>query len=1317
MTRNGFSSLRGRNVVRGMSSSAVVAMIAGAAAALPVSAAEVTPSGAMLRFPDVSATHICFVYANDVWIVPRAGGSAVPLSSPAGAEQFPKFSPDGKSIAFNANYDGGREIYTMPISGGVPARVTHHPTGENIADWTPDGKGILFLASGMAGLGRQSQLLTVNATPGAEGGLPEKLPVPYAGYGSISPDGNWLAYTLHSTDTRTWKRYRGGMATDVWLFNLKDKTSRKITDWEGTDTLPMWSPDGRKVYFLSDNGPEHRLNVWSFDVGSGQRAQVTTFADDDVRWPGMGPGVSGGGEIVFQLGAKLMLLDLTNGRSTEVKVTIPGDRPTVRPRVVNAAGNISGASISPTGKRVAIEARGDLWSAPAKEGVVRGWTRTDGIAERDPSWSPDGKWIAYFSDESGEYDLWVRPSDAKPPEAKEDEKKGEKKDEKKADGDASKADEAKADEKSADEKKAEEHANLKPRKLVALGAGYRYNPAWSPDSKWITFTDKANGLFLVNAETGEIKTIDVDPWGNFGPYSWSHCSTWVAYARSEETNPNTSIWVYNARTGEKHRLTSNMFPCSSPVFDRKGEVLYYSSTRNVTGPRYSDIDGTYIYDNSEQLLMAPLRKDVKSPWLPASDEETLKKEEAKKDEKKADEKKDGEKKDGQPEAKADSNGVTGTWDCKATGNAEGVPPEGLPVQLTLKLNDDGSLRGTLVSPMGGGEVSGTYDKATGAFSLSISMGDMSITLSGTIKDGVLTGEWSAGPQKGSLNGTKRGGNGGGGGGDASGDDKDDVEKKDDKTDAKKDEKHTKIDVEGFESRAMILPVNGGSFGRLAVTHDNKLIYARFSTRGGGGGGGSIQIFDPKDDAKEEKLVTAGAAQFDLSADGKKLLVNKGGWQVIDASAGGGKATTVPSAGMTKLLKPRDEWKQIFTEAWRLNRDFFYEENLHNVDWPRMREHYGAMLDDAVSREDVNWIISEMISELNIGHAYLGNPGDVESSRPGVAGTAGLLGVDYELVTTAEGTAYKISRIYTGGPWDADARGPLSQPGVKVSEGDFLLAVNGVVVDTSKDPWAAFLGTADRVTSITVGSKPTMEGSREVLVTPLSSEGTLRYRAWIENNRAMVEKASNGEIGYIYVPNTGQDGQSDLYRQFFGQRHKAALLIDERWNGGGQIPTRFIELLNRPVVNYWARRDGNDWVWPNDGHNGPKAMLVNGLAGSGGDAFPWYFKKMGLGKVIGTRTWGGLVGISGNPQFVDGGNITVPTFGFYEKDGTWGVEGHGVDPDMVVIDDPALMQNGRDPQIDAAVGHLMEELKTKRFVPPARPAGPNRRGMGIPDSEK
>lgn len=1284
--------------------SRVIACIAGlamGAACAGTAAADVRPSGAMLRWPDVSATHVCFVYANDLWIVPREGGVASLVASPPGQESFPRFSADGRSIAFVGNYDGDRDLYVLNMDetlAGEPARrVTHHPTGETLADWTPDG-GLLFMANGFAGLTRQTQLLRV----GAEGGLPETLPVPYAGFGSISPDGTWLAYTPHSTDTRTWKRYRGGMATDVWLYNLKDGSSRRITEWEGTDTIPMWVPggDGKTVYFLSDRGPEHRLNVWSFNLASGESKQITTFKDFDVRWPSIGPGPKGKGEIVFQLGSELRLLDLATGKDRVVEVTIPGDRPTLRTRTVDAGSNITSATISHTGKRVVVEARGDLWSLPAKEGVVRNLTRTDGVYERDPAISPDGRWIAYFSDESGEYELWVRPSDAQAP-GKKDEKG-------KKDADGEKDDKA-AD--AADKGDAGATPKAEPRKLTDLGPGFRYAPRWSPDSKWIVFTDKAGAIMLTNAESGETKQIDADPWANAAWASWSHDSSWLAYERSDEKNQNLTIWLYDVESGEKHQVTSTMFSTSTPTFDAKGDWLFARSSRAFSQPMYSDLDTTFIYTGSEVLMAFPLRADVKNPWLPKSDEETYV--EAKKDEKPADK---GDEEKGGDTAPA-NDVVSGTWQ----GIAEIPTPDGqkaqIPFSLNLTLGEDGKLSGTAVSALGTAQITGgTFDKGAGALTIEfVSPDGAPGTMHGTVKDGSFSGTWSVGEQSGPVSAKREAGKS-----EKPEDEKKDEGKEGEKDDDKKkdEKKKLKIELEGFEARGMHLPVPRGGFGGLAVTEDNKLIYTRRPTRGASEPV-SIRLFDLNDDAKEEKTITTGAGGFELSADRKKLLVMRGGSSisVMDPVAGGGKSTNVPASNLWTRVDPRKEWKQIFTDVYRLQRDFFYEPTMHGVDWAAMRDRYGAMLEDCVTREDVNWVIAEFISELNIGHAYVTAPGDVQSgpSRP-----VGLLGCDFELVP-AEGdrpAAYRISKIYRGGAYDTDARGPLSQLGVDAKEGDYLLAVNGVPLSTEVDPWAALVGTANRPTAITLSDKPVMDGTeRTVVVTPIRNEADLRYRTWVDEKRAYVHEKSGGKVGYIYVPNTGVEGQNELFRQFAGERGREALIIDDRWNGGGQIPTRFIELLNRPALNYWARRDGQDWTWPPDAHNGPKCMLINGLAGSGGDMFPALFRQVGLGKLIGMRTWGGLVGISGNPGLIDGGAISVPTFGYYETDGTWGIEGHGVDPDIEIVDDPAKMKDGGDPQLDRAIELMLEEMRTKPYKAPARPKSPNRAGMGIAPEDR
>jgi tricorn protease-like protein/C-terminal processing protease CtpA/Prc len=1263
----------------GLVAASLLALASSTLVAADTAAVSASTPGSLFRYPDISKDSIVFTYANDLWIVPKDGGMARPLASPPGAEVFARFSPDGSRVAFIGNYGDGRDIYTIPTAGGLAERVTHHPGTELLTEWASDGR-LLFSTGDLSGLARAAALFAVPA----EGGLPTQLPVPYGANAAISADGTWLAYTPHSIDNRTWKRYRGGMQTDIWLVNLKTGESKRITDWEGIDSLPMWH--GSKVYYLSDQGEGSRLNIWSYDTNSGAREQITRFKDFDVKWPAIGPEGPGAGEIVFQHGSKLWRLDLADKSTKEVAITIPGDRPKLMEQTIDAANFVSGSSISPSGKRVAVEARGDIWSAPAENGTPRNLTRTSGVAERDPAWSPDGKWIAYFADNTGEYELYVLPSDGK----------GE------------------------------------PRKITSDGTCFRTGITWSPDSKKMVVGDKTGTIYLVEVDNGKVTKIDKNPWEiTMGPISWSSDSRWVAYARGQDDNRTSAVFIYDTTSNERKQVTTGMFDDSRPTFDRKGDWLVFTSARSFN-PQYSGLDSTWIYNEPGVLVAVPLRADMKGAWLPTSDEEGSKDEKKPEgnggggggsggDAKPADgappapgegdrprrrrrgaedsveataalsvaavqeEKKDEEKKD----ADAKANGPAGTWKCSTE-----IPEMGkIEFTLTLEVSADNKVTGSMTSTALSGPVTGTWNPETNVLELTLKMpqgGDASMRL--TVTGDSLSGEGSdPNGQKAKIEGTreKAAGN-------------------EEKKGEKEGPKEVKIDFDGFELRSFQIPVPNGDYGMLGFNDRNNVVYSR---------GGSIYMLDLGDKKREEKRITAGGG-FEVSADGKKLLLGgRGGVSIVDVSPG---ATPKPvvTTPMLASIDPRAEWKQMFREAWRLQRDYFYDPNMHGVDWNNVYERYAPLVDQLNSREDLSYLISEMISELNVGHAYY-QGGDVEDSP---SRSVGLLGVDFVLSNEggAEGDpkAYRIAKIYRGGPWDLDAVGPLNDLGVGVVEGDYILAVNGVPIDTRRDPWAPFVGMAGRTVTLTVSKKPTMDDSaKDVVISMIGSESNLRYRNWIEQKRAYVAEKTGGKVGYIYVPNTGVDGQTDLVRQFQGQRDKAALIIDDRWNGGGQIPNRFIEMMNRPVTNYWALRDSNDWVWPPDSHQGPKAMLINGLAGSGGDMFPWLFRHHKLGPLVGTRTWGGLVGISGNPGLIDGGRVTVPQFAFYETDGTWGVEGHGVDPDFEVLDDPALMKDGGDPQLDKAIELMLDAVKNQPFVKPARPAYPNRAGFGLDPKDK
>lgn len=1103
--------------------------------------AQAEPSAGMLRYPDISAEKIVFCYAGDLWIVSKEGGMASPLASPPGHEQSPKFSADGEKIAFVGNYDGDDDIYEINTSGGPAQRVTYHPDAEMLSDFTAEGT-LIYSTSGFAKLSRMAQVFSISL----DHPFPVQMPVPYGTNATLSQDGKWLAYTPYSRDTRTWKRYRGGMASDIWLFHLENHTSKQVTDWEGTDSFPMWHD--ATLYYLSDAGENHRLNIWKYDLDSGEHEQVTEFKNYDVKTPSIGPGSDGEGEIVFQVGAALRVLNLKTSKSKAIKVTIPGDRPALRPHLVDASEFVESASVSPNAKRVALEARGDIWTAPLENGSPRNLTRSSGVAERFPAWSPNGQWIAYFSDANGEYELLVQPSD----------------------GDG------------------------KAKQLTHGGDAFRFQPLWSPDSKKLFFYDKSGAMFIHDIENEETTEFDQDPYADPPNVAWSHDSAWLAYTRHLENVPRTQVRVLDVGSGESHTVSSGYFNDSYPAFDRKGDFLYFVSGRDFSQPKYEDVGTTFIYDNTQVLVAVPLRPDVVNPLLPSSDEETW--------EEPADD-------EAQPKAEESK---------KKKGKATKKKRE----RKRKNASDAGE------------------SKMEGA-------------------------------------------------------NEDEGEEAD---------SAVNIDFEDIESRSFLIPITSGSLSGLAVTADGGIVFARASSKGEEAKP-AIKIVTIDDGEAKEEVVVENARGFELTPDGKQLLVSsRGDFYIVKAAAAQKLDKKISTDGMHVAIDRRAEWKQVFHDAWRMERDFFYDPTMHGVDWNAVRRRYEKLSDDCTSRYDLSFVIREMISEINVGHAYY-REGDVER---GESTPVGLLGCRFE----ASGDAVKITHLWQGGPWDTDARNPLLAIGVK--EGDRLLSVEGQAVSSERNPYSYFVGRTGR--SLRMRVQTGEEEPRDVVVEPSSSDASLRFWAGIEAARKYVEEKSGGKVGYIYVTNTGINGQDDLFRQFYAQQEKAALIIDDRWNGGGQIPTRFIELLNRPVTNYWARRDGKDWVWPPDSHQGPKCMLINGLAGSGGDMFPALFKQTGLGKLIGRRTWGGLVGITGYPTLIDGSSVTAPSFAYYETDGTWGIEGHGVDPDIEVIDDPAKMLDGGDPQLDAAIEQMMEEIKEYPKQPP-RPAYPDRSKMGLPKADQ
>lgn len=1099
-----------------------------------------TVDARLLRDPAVSETHIAFVYAGDIWVVRKTGGTAQRLSSPPGEESQPQFSPDGRRIVFTGNYDGNPDLYVIDATGGPVTRASHHPAADRALGWYPKSGSILFASTMQSGSGRFNQLYTVNPS----GGLPERLPIPYAEMAALSADEQWVAFTFTGRQ-RSWKRYRGGTAPDLWLFNLQTLESRNITQNAATDDTPMWR--GQTLYFLSDRGEAQRFNLWAYSLSDHTVRQVTHFLDTDVRSASIGPA-----DIVFEASGRLHLLDLANEEHHALEIDVVTDLSTLKPEIKRVGDQIQDASLSPSGKRIVMEARGDLFSVPAEHGPVINLTQSSGVAERFPALSPDGKSLAYWTDRNGEYELAVRPA----------------------------------------EKPGAERIVLSP------GPGFRYHLFWSPDSAKVAFIDQAQKIWICTIADGKLIEADQARSWLHGALQgfradWSADSRWLTWSRLLD-NGNLALFVFDTASGERHQLTAGFYSDYHPVFAPNGKHLYFQTERAMNAV-YGSLDREmWTYVNSTRLAALPLRPDVASPLRPRNDSET------------ADGTKDEKKEEGKP-------GQTDAPEKKEVDQADAAT------------------------------ATATEEKP-------------------------------------------------------SEDSKKEEAKKEQDKDKSKDKKPAPVEIDfaDIERRVILLPPDAGNYGEMTATEDF-LFYVRLPNAGSGQSESKLLAFDFKE--RKEETVLDNVNAFALSADRKKLLVNRGPqWAVVDAKKGQKFEKPLRVSELEMKVDPRAEWRQIFDESWRLYRDFFYDPALHGIDWPGLRERYGRLLQDTVTRWDVNYVVNELISEVNASHVRTGGGDTEESKRAGV----GMLGIDWSV----DKGAYRIKSIVRAAPWDAENRSPLAEPGINASAGDYILAVNHMPLDTAVDPWAAFAGLEGQTVLLTINENPSSEGARDILVKTMTwnEEAELRHDAWVEANRKRVAEASKGTIGYIYMPNTAGAGQDNLMRQFKAQQDLPALIIDERFNAGGQLANRFLELLARKPFAYLATRHGPDDRSPAVAHFGPQVMLINGWAGSGGDALPWYFKTAKRGPILGVRTWGGLVGPAMGHRLIDGGGITVPPMRLYDPEGKWFAEGHGVEPDIEVVEDPSALARGTDVQLERAIQEAQRLLQDPgRFHPPATPA--------------
>jgi tricorn protease len=1113
--------------------------------ATPDVVAQSSDQYALLRKPTLSKTEIAFSYGGDLWIVDRNGGEAKRLTSDVGIEIDPVFSPDGRMIAFTGEYDGNEDVYVVPAAGGIPKRLTTHPDPDQVVGWTRDGKSVLFRSTRGAYAARYAQLYTVSVS----GGLPQVLPLPMAFEGSYSPDSSQLAYVPFTNFREQWnfhrglKHYRGGTASPVWIAKLSDSSVEKVPRKDSNDSTPMWLGD--KIYFLSDrDGP---VNLYAYDTKSKQVNAAIVSNGVDIKSASAGPDA-----LVYEQFGSIHLFDPATAKEHAVPIQVTGDFPAVRPHYVKVADKIENASISPTGARAVFEARGEILTVPVEHGNIRNLTNSVGAAERDPAWSPDGKWIAYFSDESGEYALHLHEQDG-----------------------------------------------LGEVKKISLGnpPSFYYSPTWSPNSKMIVYSDKRLNLWYVDIEAGKPVHIDSNPYdqGGFGPV-WSPDSRWVAYTRQLD-NSLRAVFVYGVEDHTAHQVTDGLSDTASAAFDRNGKYLYFFASTD-SGPAIASSMGAYKVPVTRSAYVVVLQKDRKSPLAPLSDEEKV----------------------------------------VADKSAAKVPAE--------------------------------TDECTPE------------------SEGKPRSEAGA-------------------------------EKKDEKdTKEAKETPEVKIDFENIGQRILALPIPARNYDQLLAGKTHLLYLLEGPIVDDSGPIGRIvHKFDVCTRKTDKLLDNIGG--FVISSNGEKALYEqlppwnplappsagapKGTWAIKPVDALGKPAEpgkpdgTLHLESMEVYTDPRAEWQQMFREMGRIERDFFYDPNLHGADLKVLMAQYQPYVDNAMSRADLNYIFADVLGEITAQHIYISG-GD----RPEVRGVSvGLLGADY----TIDRNRYRFSKVYFGENWNPGLRAPLTEPGVNVHEGEYLLAVDGREVRGSDEIYSFFLERAGKAVRLKLGPDPGGKDARTVTVVPIANERSLRQREWIEGNRRKVDELSGGKLSYVYVPDTAENGYTYFNRYYFAQNAKQGAVIDERFNGGGWIADYIVDWLKRPLLMAGMTREGKDDTIPRAVF-GPKVMLINELAGSGGDALPWMFRKLGTGPLIGTRTWGGLIGIGGYPPLMDGGGVTAPRWAAYNPDtGEFDVENKGVSPDIEVDLDPALWRRGHDPQLEKGISVALQELKDHPVSPIKRPKYP------------
>lgn len=1061
----------------------------------------------LMRYPHYNQGRVVFTYLADIWTADENGQNVQRVTVHKARDVYPRFSPDGRWIAFSSDRDGNLDVFIIPSGGGTAKQLTFHSADDSVLGWSPDSRSVLFAAN--RGEDFMGRIYTVSV----DGGMPRNTGSDMGIYASYSPDGKKLAINRKSQSY--WRKYyRGSFQSDVTVMDVASKKFSDVTDFEGMDSWPMWNQDGH-IYFVSDREGNGLTNIWRAPESGGKAERVTSFKSGDVRWPAMS---ADGRAIVFEHDFGIWKLEVASKKVTPIKLNIAAETQENMAEIRDFNSQVDDYDLAPSGRRIAFSIHGEIFTAPVEEGDLRQVTDSP-ARDQDPSYSPDGKWLAFISDRSGREELYLIASDGA----------GE------------------------------------PAKITDIDA-LKNSMSWSPNSKELVFTSSDNKLRKYNVETKQTVELTSSRFGNIGQPAWSPDGKWIAYSKPDQTR-NGEIYLVPSAGGEERKVTFDSFSELNPRFTADGRKLYFVRSEGLTG-------GT----PSAQLYSLTLEREERDP-------------------------NDPEERPEQPEGQepAGEGGQPSRPRAMAPRNQ---PPKDINVDWAgLKRRTRQLTR----MPFAVFNYAIAPDSKTIVFVTTEPSSTATVPVVYSIQeDGKRLTRVTSGGAPG------EGAGGGGGGG-------------------------------GF----------GGGISGLDFSRDGRTLFFRE-----GSGVYSISMAPS----------AASAASAAMSGSGGRESARR----------------RVSFTAKVKIDKPA-EWAEMFDDAWRTMKYRFYDAEMHGKDWDAMRAKYYPLVEYVGDRQELLNIINEMIGELNASHTGAAPP---PGGRTGGVSTSHL-GV--ELEPDSQANRYRVAHVYEGGPSDKDW--------VKVSAGDYLIAINGKPIKAGDNYWELLNSRLNRKVEVTFNNKPVEEGSWKTRIEPVSTAayGQLRYERWVKDRRAMVDKLSGGRIGYVHIQAMNQPSLRRFEKELRENRDKEALVIDQRWNGGGNIEQELLALLVQRQYQIWQPRGTEPTGRPFAGFFGPKVVLQNFRSASNAEMFPAGFRALGLGKVIGTPTAGAVIG-TGSYSLIDGSTVRTPGVGVYLADQKQtNMENLGVRPDILVENTPEDNLAGRDRQLETAVQELLKELAQKANV--------------------